>query len=52
MRGGATSISLRSRPAWPAASSDELPGGSSTKNQALAGLRHFFDTLVTGTPHP
>ena len=26
---------------------DELPGDSSTKNQALAGLRHFFDTLVT-----
>ena len=26
---------------------DELPGDSSTKNQALAALRHFFDTLVT-----
>ena len=26
---------------------DELPGNSSTKNQALAALRHFFDTLVT-----
>ena len=26
---------------------DELPGDTSTKNQALAGLRHFFDTLVT-----
>ena len=25
---------------------DELPGDSSTKNQALAALRHFFDTLV------
>ena len=26
---------------------DELPGDSATKNQALAALRHFFDTLVT-----
>ena len=26
---------------------DELPGDSSTKNQALTALRHFFDTLVT-----
>ena len=26
---------------------DQLPGDSSTTNQALAGLRHFFDTLVT-----
>ena len=26
---------------------DDLPGDSSTKNQALADLRHFFDTLVT-----
>ena len=26
---------------------DELPGDSSTKNQALAALRHCFDTLVT-----
>ena len=26
---------------------DQLPGDSSTKNQALAALRHFFDTLVT-----
>ena len=26
---------------------DELPGDSSTKNQALAALRHFVDTLVT-----
>ena len=26
---------------------DELPGDTSTKNQALAALRHFFDTLVT-----
>ena len=26
---------------------DELPGDSSTKNQALVALRHFFDTLVT-----
>ena len=26
---------------------DELPGDSSTKNQALAALRYFFDTLVT-----
>ena len=26
---------------------EELPGDTSTKNQALAGLRHFFDTLVT-----
>ena len=25
---------------------DELPGGAPTQNQALAGLRHFFDTLV------
>lgn len=25
---------------------DELPGGAPTKNQALAGLRHFFDVLV------
>ena len=25
---------------------DELPGDSATKNQALAALRHFFDTLV------
>ena len=26
---------------------DELAGDSATKNQALAGLRHFFDILVT-----
>jgi site-specific recombinase XerD len=26
---------------------DELAGDSATKNQALAALRHFFDTLVT-----
>ena len=26
---------------------DELPGDRSTKNQALAALRQFFDTLVT-----
>ena len=26
---------------------DELPGDSSTKNQALVARRHFFDTLVT-----
>ena len=26
---------------------DELPGDSATKNQALAALRDFFDTLVT-----
>ena len=26
---------------------DELSGDSATKNQALAALRHFFDTLVT-----
>ena len=25
---------------------DELPGAAPTQNQALAGLRHFFDTLV------
>ena len=25
---------------------DEFPGGAPTQNQALAGLRHFFDTLV------
>ena len=25
---------------------DELPGDSATKNQALAALRHFFDTLL------
>ena len=25
---------------------DELPGGAPTQNQALAGLRHFFDTMV------
>ena len=25
---------------------DELPGDSATKNQALAALRHFFDSLV------
>ena len=25
---------------------EQLPGGASTKNQALAGLRHFFDVLV------
>ena len=26
---------------------EELPGSDPTKNQALAALRHFFDTLVT-----
>ncbi len=31
---------------------DELPGDSSTKNQALAALRHFFDTLVTRHASP
>lgn len=25
---------------------DQLPGGTPSKNQALAGLRHFFDALV------
>ena len=43
----------------------QLPGGAATKNQALAGLRHFFDALaarhavllnpfqsVRGVPHP
>ena len=36
---------------------DEIPGNSSTKNQALNALRHFVDTLVTrgisswGDPH-
>ena len=25
---------------------DELPGAAPTQNQVLAGLRHFFDTLV------
>ena len=25
---------------------EQLPGGASTKNQDLAGLRHFFDVLV------
>ena len=25
---------------------EQLPAGASTKNQALAGLRHFFDVLV------
>ena len=28
---------------------DELPGAAPTQNQVLAGLRHFFDTLVA--PH-
>ena len=35
---------------WPGLTGrfiDELPGHSSTTNQALAALRHFFDTLVT-----
>ena len=31
---------------------DELPGDSSTKNQALAAVRHFFDTLVTRHASP
>ena len=31
---------------------DELPGDSSTKNQALAALRHFFDTLVSLGSYP
>ena len=32
--------------------SDELSGDSSTKNQALVALRHFFDTLVTRQAAP
>ena len=31
---------------------DEHPGDSATKNQALAALRHFFDTLVTLSAQP
>ena len=38
---------LRSRRAWPVASSKKQPGEVVTKNQALAALRRFFDVLVT-----
>lgn len=38
---------LRVSPGLAGRFMDEFSGGSATKNQALAALKHFFDTLVT-----